>query len=144
MENLIEIENAFFLFLPRPVCFANPFILSFFHFFYPLFSYQPSSLLLSFPRAVWLLSQPGGMPRLFDQVFIICDSVTLVCWEGSGGGLMEKRGPPCARGLSTQDWAVTRHPVSVNERHPHPARSPGSLHQVECSAPVTHSIAEGY
>lgn len=55
-----------------------------------------------------------------------------------------KTWPPRTRGLSTEDWKVARHPACVNEKYPRPPRSPGSLHQVECSAPVTHSIAEGY
>lgn len=107
----------------------------------PLFLSLPLAPLLPLPFGC--LARSDGMLRLFDQVSIICDSVTLGCLMLRG--LAETEAWPLwGRGLSTQDWTIARHPASVNEKHPHPPQSPGSLLQEECLASVTHGIAEGY
>lgn len=90
-------------------------------------------------RPVWLLSPAQWNATSLWSSLHYRWRLPVWGWLAEG-----KAWPPCTRGLSTQDWKVTRHPASINEKHPHPPQSPGSLHQVECLAPVTHSIAEGY
>lgn len=97
----------------------------------PFFLSALLSTLLHYP--VWLLSPAQwNVTSLWSSLHYRWLCAACLSW------------PPCTRGLSKQDWKVTRHPASINEKHPLPAQSLGSLHQVECLAPVTQSIAEGY
>lgn len=100
----------------------------------------PSTLLL---LPVRLLSQAQwNATSLWSSLhYLWLYDVWLLDTKGASWGKVR---PLCGRGLSTQDWTITRHPASINEKHPHPLQSPGSLHQVECLAHVTHNIAEGY